>query len=1502
MMKKNLLLLFLKGALAGLLAFSTSIASATTVSILSPSAGSIVSGNVTITGTSSLASVGNVGVAIDGSSVFSTATGKSSWNFAWDTTGLANGDHTVTVRARTGLADPAPGLQTITLNVQNLSPGGIVPAYNTGGTRINVASGGIVRSALAAVGGTAPYSWEVVGGTLPPGITLNSSGSFSGTSIAVGVHSFTLAATDSLGVSGERDFTIIVNAANLAGTVQAVAIPGTGLTFSLYLPPGYEGGQARYPVVCHLHGINGSHDNEQTVFVPASHEAAVSAGLIEPCIIVFPDGYSDSFWADAIHVEKPAESDVMEKILPFVDANYRTVADRGRRVIQGFSMGGFGAGKFATKFPDAFVACVIYDGAMLNWAQVQARHPAQAHDVFDDSEDNYNLYSPYHWLVQNAATLRLTMPFRDAVGQLRSENANWHSALLGQLVAPDYVETGLDHDIGQLLDAQGANSWEFLAEAFAAASVPATLGFTVDSYSVNENGGEATVWVSRSGNVLGTVGVEYVADSPGGSGWASAGEDFIAVSGALSWGNGETGAKSFLIPIGNDAAREGTESVSLTLSNFSGGAVGGISSATLGLVDDDPDFLLEVNGGGVVVKGFSGSEVQASLEASGGVGPYEWRIVGGSLPPGVTLTGDGVLSGIPIGEGEYAFTVEAEDANGNSDTQSFAFSVGEEINHRPMVSFIADVRVEPGKSVPVREFQVDDVETEAGLLVLGVKSSNQSLLPDGQISTTNSDGNCTVRLVPLGGQTGIATVTITVTDSSGKSTARAFTVNVATVNTGNEAPLIGGVANQVVVKDSSTEELYLTVGDAETAFESLVFSASSSNEELVPNSSLHLVLGGTNASRSVMILPAAGQTGRSTITLNVSDGVNVSATAFVLDVEEKGTPPVISGLPGHRIIGAGATVSGVNFSVGDGETPVENLALVVDSSNPELVPVESVSIVGSGPERTLSAVPVAGGHGAAVIGVSVVDTEGMLARAEMIVGVFEEASSNQGIPQPGGLYVLDSGAGKQVNGISMRDANVRDYPHVDGYVLRTDWGVLEPEDGVTDFTIIDNIFSKLPANQKLSLIVSGVPDWLVALPGITTWTAGTPAVTKPLPWDLLMQERLRRLLEALGSHTVGGVPLRDSSRLAAINVSVPGLKSGIRDPEEIKIRDMPGYSRAAMEAALLTHLAHVTGNFPKVPVQIGFWTYNDSTANPAAWEELRQAILAQHNGVTKPRVGFWMENLAANRAAAEDPAWSGLPNTSFAGALFESQGEAFSGFQMLSSWGRPFNSAHVDNDLNGSPEDGMDYAFNTFQSRYFEVYQFDVDFDKFDAEFQRWHDFLDEWAGLPVFVSAVSRKSQGGKGTFDLALEISSGAETTECRSGGAGGSYTIVFSFDRTVFSGTASVISGTGTVTGSPVFDPEKGMVAVDLTGVSSGQKITVRLSDLNGIVGRNVEISLRILVGDTTGDRRVNIADIAQTQSRSGQVVGAANFRSDVNGDGLINIADIALVQSRSGGTVP
>jgi len=65
---------------------------------------------------------------------------------------------------------------------------------------------------VSASGGSSPYTYSVISGSLPPGLLLNpASGEISGIPSATGSFTFTLSATDLVGCLGERVYTIVIN-------------------------------------------------------------------------------------------------------------------------------------------------------------------------------------------------------------------------------------------------------------------------------------------------------------------------------------------------------------------------------------------------------------------------------------------------------------------------------------------------------------------------------------------------------------------------------------------------------------------------------------------------------------------------------------------------------------------------------------------------------------------------------------------------------------------------------------------------------------------------------------------------------------------------------------------------------------------------------------------------------------------------------------------------------------------------------------------------------------------------------------------------------------------------------------------------------------------------------------------------------------------------------------------------------------------------------------------
>ena len=169
----------------------------------------------------------------------------------------------------------------------------------------------------------------------------------------------------------------------------------------------------------------------------------------------------------------------------------------------------------------------------------------------------------------------------------------------------------------------------------------------------------------------------------------------------------------------------------------------------------------------------------------------------------------------------------------------------------------------------------------------------------------------------------------------------------------------------------------------------------------------------------------------------------------------------------------------------------------------------------------------------------------------------------------------------------------------------------------------------------------------------------------------------------------------------------------------------------------------------------------------------------------------------------------------------------------------------------------------------------------------------------PQLTGAFSRKTHGGAGTFDIDL-MPSGTPGIECRSGGASGVYQMIVQFPDPVTVAGATLITGTGSVSG---FSVSGGVVTIDLSNIANVQTIVVRLISVSdGTRSGDVPVPMGVLIGDTTGNRSVNAGDVAQTKGQSGQPVTAANFREDVNANGSINAGDVALVKSKSGTSLP
>ena len=126
---------------------------------------------------------------------------------------------------------------------------------------------------------------------------------------------------------------------------------------AVYLPAGYEGGAQRYPVIYYLPSPIGKFDEDfYRGLVRGLLDRATAAGEIGKVIFVAVDiatplGCS---WYVNSPVTGNWEDFMVRELVPYVDANFRTLASRDSRGIAGDFMGGYGAIRFGMTHPEVF--------------------------------------------------------------------------------------------------------------------------------------------------------------------------------------------------------------------------------------------------------------------------------------------------------------------------------------------------------------------------------------------------------------------------------------------------------------------------------------------------------------------------------------------------------------------------------------------------------------------------------------------------------------------------------------------------------------------------------------------------------------------------------------------------------------------------------------------------------------------------------------------------------------------------------------------------------------------------------------------------------------------------------------------------------------------------------------------------------------------------------------------------------------------------------------------
>ena len=183
------------------------------------------------------------------------------------------------------------------------------------------------------------------------------------------------------------------------------------------------------------------------------------------------------------------------------------------------------------------------------------------------------------------------------------------------------------------------------------------MQFSSPTYSANENGGTATITVTRLGGSDGAVSVNVSTSD----GTGVAGVNYVATDTTLLFASGQT-TQTFTVPLIDDGRNDANKTINLTLSNASGGStLGAIPSAVLTVANTDTNPIVPVSQAAPQVTklarfGFHTQPTElvltfsSPLIASGATNPSNYTVTApdGSVIPVATATYDAISSTVTL--------------------------------------------------------------------------------------------------------------------------------------------------------------------------------------------------------------------------------------------------------------------------------------------------------------------------------------------------------------------------------------------------------------------------------------------------------------------------------------------------------------------------------------------------------------------------------------------------------------------------------------------------------------------------------------------------------------------------------------------------------------------------------------------------------------------------------------------------------------------------------------
>ena len=551
----------------------------------------------------------------------------------------------------------APATVTVTVSAPTLT----LSAVPTTG-QVTAAYSATLTASL----GTAPYTYALTAGALPSGLGLTSTGVLSGTATAAGTFNFTVTATDQYGATGARAYAITIAAPTVAITAPAAGALPSVEAFSAYSRTFTATGGVGPRTFAVTAGALPSG-------LSLSSAGALSGSPTAVGTFNFTVTASDSSAAPGPYASAPVAYSLTvtaPSVVLSPAAGALTPRTTALAFTETFSASG-GTGPYSF----AVTAGGLPPGIGLTSDGVLAGAPTAAGNfnfTLTATDANGFTASGAYALTVSDPAITVTAPAAGALpgGTAYAAYSQTFTAAGGTgprtfAVTAGALPAGLALSGGGVLSGTPTTSgtFNFTLVATDSSGAPGPFSSAPAAFSLTIAAPTVTITSPPAGPLTaGTATVAYsqTFTAAGGNG----GHSFAVTAGALPPGLSlsSTGVLSGTPTV------DGAYAFSIVASDTST-APGPYASAPVAYSLTIAAPTIEVTpppgggGGSDLPEASATTAYNVSLTASGGVAPYSFAVTAGALPPGVTLSSSGLLSGTPTTPGSYTFTVVATDSS-----------------------------------------------------------------------------------------------------------------------------------------------------------------------------------------------------------------------------------------------------------------------------------------------------------------------------------------------------------------------------------------------------------------------------------------------------------------------------------------------------------------------------------------------------------------------------------------------------------------------------------------------------------------------------------------------------------------------------------------------------------------------------------------------------------------------------------------------------------------------